>query len=118
RLDDSQSRAVKDLRLPLLSARLRLADADPHKPLVERLLAEEGVSLAQFHLKGLRQLFFSKGERAAWCLPDQLHWETATDETRPGQLRLTLRFDLPRGSYATLLVKRIAAQVAASPLRP
>ena len=31
--------------------------------------AEEGVTVDHFKLKGLREMFFSKGERAAWCMP-------------------------------------------------
>jgi len=31
----------------------------------------------------------------------------AADERHPGRLKLTLGFDLPRGAYATLIVKRI-----------
>ena len=32
---------------------------------------------------------------------------TAADELHPGRRKLVLSFDLPRGSYATLIVKRI-----------
>jgi tRNA pseudouridine13 synthase len=53
------------------------------------------------------QMFFSRGERAALCLPADLKWESAADENQPGRRKLLLSFDLPRGCYATLLVKRI-----------
>lgn len=98
---------VRALALPLHSARTQLEDADPRKPYFDRILAEEGVTLEQFKLKGLRALFFSKGERAAWCFPERLDAQPAADELHPGMRKLTLRFELPRGSYATLIVKRI-----------
>ena len=65
------------------------------------------MTLEQFKLKGFRNLFFSKGERAAWCFPQNLEARNAKDEEHARKQKLTLRFDLPRGSYATLVVKRI-----------
>ena len=107
RLTADQIAALSTLQLPLHSARIRLDDADPRKPLYDLVLAEEGVTVDQFKLKGLRDMFFSKGERPAWCLPTELSWDASPDETREGRQKLRLRFDLPRGSYATLLVKRL-----------
>ena len=107
RLTADQLNALTELRLPLHSARIHLDEADPRKPYYDQVLADEGVTIDQFKLKGLREVFFSKGERPAWCLPAALHWEASPDETRGEHQKLLLRFDLPRGSYATLLVKRI-----------
>ncbi len=116
RLAEDQLQALTELQLPLHSARIQLDAADPRKPYYEAVLAEEGVSVDQFKLKGLRDMFFSKGDRPAWCMPAELHWETSPDETRGEHRKLLLRFDLPRGSYATLLVKRISAQQGATEL--
>jgi tRNA pseudouridine13 synthase len=104
---------LQALSLPLHSPRTRLDDADPRKPFFDQALAAEGVTLEQFKLKGLRDMFFSKGERKALCLPANLHAEPADDETRPGKRKLTLTFELPRGSYATLVVKRLSRPDAA-----
>jgi len=93
--------------LPLPSARARLADDDPFKPIMEAVLAEEGLTLAEMQIKGVREIFFSKGDRAIHVLPQHLRWSSAADETRPGKAKLSLIFELPRGSYATLVVKRI-----------
>jgi tRNA pseudouridine13 synthase len=98
---------VRDLALPLHSARNHLDDADPRKPFFDRILEEEGLALEQFKLKGFHALFFSKGERAAWCFPRDLEAREARDEEHGRKMKLTLRFELPRGSYATLVTKRI-----------
>ena len=98
---------LRTLQLPLHSARNHLDDSDPRKPYFDHVLKEEGLDLDQFKLKGFRNLFFSKGERAAWCFPEELEARNAADEKHPGKLKLTVRFVLPRGSYATLVVKRI-----------
>ena len=109
RLDDTQRQELARLVLPLPSARARLDPADPRTALVQSVLAEEGLALDQLKVKGVRELFFSKGERAAVCRPEGLRSETGADDLHPGRQRLVLDFDLPRGSYATLIVKRITA---------
>ena len=100
-------RALSDLQLPLPSARLRLEPTDPRLEVVHAVLAEEGLELRQMQVKGIRELFFSKGERAALCRPADLQCVDEDDEHHPGRRKLILRFELPRGSYATLLVKRL-----------
>jgi tRNA pseudouridine13 synthase len=107
RLDAALRKELRELALPLHSSRAHLEDADPRKPYFDRILAEEEVTLDQFKLKGFRDLFFSKGERPAWCFPERLEARAAKDEEHPSKKKLTLRFELPRGSYATLVVKRI-----------
>lgn len=107
RLDDDVQEQLQTLQLPLHCARTHLEKDDPRKPYFDRVLADEGVTLEQFKLKGFRAMFFSKGERAAWCWPGDLEARKAKDDEHKGKQKLTLRFDLPRGSYATLVVKRI-----------
>ncbi len=108
-LDAEQRRDLEALALPLPSARLRLDAADGRAALVQEVLAEEGLELRQLQVKGIREMFFSKGERAALCLPQRLEYDSGPDERNPGRRQLTLTFELPRGCYATLLVKRITA---------
>ncbi len=101
------SQELSDLRLPLHSARIKIADDDPVKPYFDRVLDEEEVTQSMFKLRGLRKLFFSKGDRAAWCMPKELKVRDDSDDLHRGKQKLTLSFTLPRGSYATLVVKRI-----------
>jgi tRNA pseudouridine13 synthase len=97
------------LRLPLPSARVRSEATESGAQLVSRVLAEEGIGAAELKLKGFRDMFFSKGYRATLFHPKNLVHELDDDDRHPGQEKLTLHFDLPTGSYATLLVKRITA---------
>jgi tRNA pseudouridine13 synthase len=106
-LDEARRAELAHLLLPLPSARLRLDVSDPRTPLIEAVMAEEGLQLSDLKIKAFREPFFSKGERSAVCLPAGLAYEASADERYPGQQKLTLSFDLPRGSYATLIVKRI-----------
>ena len=74
---------------------------------VLRILAEEGVELRQFRLKRLRRTFFGKGMRPALVAPAGLSAEAGEDEINRGRRKLALRFELPKGSYATILLKRL-----------
>jgi tRNA pseudouridine13 synthase len=108
-LDDDQRQALVGLQLPLPSARLKMSETDPLAPLVNGVLAEEGLTLHEMQVRGVRELFFSRGERAALCVPGGLTAEFGPDELRPGRHRLALAFDLPRGCYATMVVKALTA---------
>jgi tRNA pseudouridine13 synthase len=107
RLDAAQLRDLAALRLPLPSARLKLEPTDAHAALVGEVMADEGMELCDLRVKGIRELFFSRGERAALCLPGQFTSAFADDERHPGRQKVTLAFDLPRGCYATLIVKAV-----------
>jgi tRNA pseudouridine13 synthase len=106
-LEEDQYRELAALSLPLPSARMRMYPQDSRAQMVQEVLAEEGLERNQLKIKGVRELFFSKGERGALCLPRGLDTRSESDERHRGRQKLTLTFDLPRGSYGTLVVKRI-----------
>lgn len=94
--------------LPLHSPRMVPSEDDPIRPYFDRVLREEGIEIERMKLKGM-EVFFTRGTRPAWCMPAGLTVREAADETRPGRRKLELAFALPRGSYATLVVKRLDA---------
>jgi tRNA pseudouridine13 synthase len=96
------------LTLPLPSARVKPAPGATWVPFVEEALRDEGLALAELKIKGMQKPFFSKGDRPACVRPAGLAYESAADELNAGRLQLALRFELPKGSYATMLVKRIS----------
>lgn len=98
------------LVIPLPSPRLKpdpTADCLPH---LEAVLAEEQLTLKQLKVPGLDKPFFSKGERAACLRPAGLTADPGDDDLNRGRRKLLLRFDLPRGCYATMVVKRLTGQ--------
>jgi tRNA pseudouridine13 synthase len=106
RLNDSQREKLERAVLPLPSARLHL-EGDILQPLYDQVLAQEGIELRQVRVKYPRDTFFSKGERKAVFQPKELSHTFAADDLYPGQQKLTLAFTLPRGSYATIVIKRL-----------
>jgi tRNA pseudouridine13 synthase len=106
-LDAEQFQHLASLQLPLPSARLKLEATEPRAEVVQAVLDEEGMALRDLQVRGVRELFFSRGERAALAVPAALGSDFADDERHSGRLRLILAFDLPRGCYATLIVKAL-----------
>ncbi|QJW92605.1 tRNA pseudouridine(13) synthase TruD [Frigoriglobus tundricola] len=107
RVPDEHRAAWESLTLPLPSARVKPEPGAPWVPIVEDVLKTEGLTLAELKVKGMQKPFFSKGGRAACVRPENLTHANEADELNKGRRKLTLRFDLPRGSYATMLVKRV-----------
>ncbi len=95
--------------LPLPSARLKPPPDAPWLPQLEAVLAEEGMTLAQMKIQGMDKPCFSKGDRVACVRPTGWSCTGDADDLNRGRRKLTLRFEVPRGSYATMLVKRITS---------
>src|SRR5258707_9017645 len=87
-LDDEQRAEWLKLSLPLPSARLKIDAADPHVPIIRAVMEQEGLKLEELKLRGLRKPFFSKGERAALCLPGNLEYQAGDDERNSGRKKL------------------------------
>jgi tRNA pseudouridine13 synthase len=116
-LDEATRERLQSATLPLPSARVHL-DPGPLRDLVDGSLAECGLALREIRIKYPRDSFFSKGDRPATFAAGGLAHVVADDELYRGAKKLTLRFDLPRGAYATIVIKRIAAATGAVPIEP
>lgn len=108
--------ARASLRLP--GERLEDVTEPELRRLYERVLAAEelapermAASVRGFHLKG--------EERAILVRPAHLRVRPPErDNLNPGCWAVRVRFELPRGSYATLIVKRLFAGAAVDAARP
>lgn len=103
--------ALTTLQLPLPSARLRFATNDPLRALYEEVLERENLTLAQMKIDRMRKPFFSKGARAALFIPEQPSMTKARDDRYSGKWKICLEFALPRGCYATMLIKRLTTSL-------
>ncbi len=104
-LDPATHDRLAELAIPLVTPSQKfegeLADV------MASILADEKVEPRMFRMKKLRQTFFGKGMRDAIMAPAGLKAVPGEDELNPGRKKLTLSFELPKGSYATVLVKRL-----------
>jgi tRNA pseudouridine13 synthase len=96
---------LAELSIPLLTPSEKLEGEIAE--IVSSILQEEKVEQRQFRLKKLAKTFFGKGRRDALMAPGGLTSTTADDELNRGRRRMTLSFELPKGSYATVLLKRL-----------
>ena len=107
RMSDQKRAIWESLVLPYPSARLKPTPDAAWLPIVEKVLRAEGMTLAEMKIKGMQKPFFSKGERAGCIRPERVSHRVEPDDLNVGKQKLLLTFDLPRGSYATMLIKRI-----------
>lgn len=92
--------------LPLPSARVDLAD-HPHRELIEATLHKEGWAISDLKVRHPRDRFFPRAERNAIVPVQGLDAQFGIDELASNLSKLTISFELPRGSYATMVVKRL-----------
>jgi tRNA pseudouridine13 synthase len=96
-------------RLPVPGFDSQVADPAVRR-IAEAVLEGEGIGWEDLRVRQLPKLSVHGVERAALVFPQDLEvGEPEPDELYPGRHRLTLEFFLPRGSYATLLLKRMEA---------
>ena len=100
---------IQGTDLPLPSARLKLPPESEWNSVFGAILAEEGITLETMKLKGLQKPFFSRGERPILSLPRRLTWSISPDDRHEGRSKLVMSFELSKGAYATLVVKRVQA---------
>jgi tRNA pseudouridine13 synthase len=72
-----------------------------------RILQAHGLKSSLFNKVKLRQAYFKSFARRAVVKPEKVHCEATDDELYKGRIKLVLTFGLPRGSFATMFVKRI-----------
>ncbi|MFO0860298.1 MAG: tRNA pseudouridine(13) synthase TruD [Phycisphaerales bacterium] len=97
----------RHLEIPLLARNSELSD--PWKETYERVLESEGIALADLRVKGLKRPFFGEATRRLFVEargfslsppePDEL--------SRGGLRKRTASFDLPRGAYATVVLRAL-----------
>ena len=76
------------------------------------VLADEGIHLADLRVRQMRRIIVHGVQRHALVIPEDLNAsDFEEDELYPGKKKMTVRFFLPRGSYATILIKRIALAI-------
>jgi tRNA pseudouridine13 synthase len=106
-LEPAQLAELAGWHLPLPSCRTKLPPEGLLREIAIDLMADQGLAWEDLRVKHLKDLFFSKATRAALFSPATLGQAIDSDELYPGRRKLRLNFELPKGSYATILVKRI-----------
>jgi tRNA pseudouridine13 synthase len=95
--------------LTIKLARRGVIFADPEVEEASRdVVKAEGFSMDELKIRGLASTYFGRGRRSAVVIPSALSaGEAEPDELNAKRLKVKLSFELPKGSYATILIKRI-----------
>ncbi|MHC4780086.1 MAG: tRNA pseudouridine(13) synthase TruD [Planctomycetota bacterium] len=97
-----------DLSIPLLSPSPAPGDSSVQQA-VERVLREEELDLPDLGLRGSGS-FFKGGERKLLVFPRRLHvGNPQPDDRNAGRRRVQFSMFLPRGTYATIVIKGASA---------
>jgi tRNA pseudouridine13 synthase len=105
-LDADQAEVLNALQIPLPSSRTPLPDG-PFRDVAADVLAPFNLAWEDLRVRHLKDVFFSKGSRAALFFADKLRHRFEDDDLHPGRKLMALDFELPKGAYATLVVKRV-----------
>lgn len=111
RLQQAQRDALLGLEIPLPAARSVIPETpefDWYRPALEAL----GWPLERIKVSFPRDRFFSRALRSAWIAVQELDWSFEEDELDQGRQKLNLHFQLPRGCYATMVIKRLFPDAA------
>jgi tRNA pseudouridine13 synthase len=106
-LDADQATVLSACRVPLPASRTKLAPAGIERQSALEVVAEQGLAWEDLRVKHLKDVFFSKGDRPALFFAEALAHHLENDDLHPGRSKLHMEFELPRGAYATLLIKRV-----------
>lgn len=110
-LTDEQSQLMASTQIPLPCCRNALPDDPLVAESVEEIMQKWGLVWHSLRVKKMEDVFFSKGLREVSLRPTVGNCTVQPDDLNPGRRMARLVFELPRGSYATLIIKRLQAGV-------
>lgn len=100
---------LRGLVIPTPSGKTTMPDE-----LTERIyndvLSEQGLKRSSFNLRKVRKAFFKSFPRPLMIIPSIIEIRGGKDELYEGKQTLYIHFELPRGSYGTMLIKRLFAK--------
>jgi tRNA pseudouridine13 synthase len=104
----SMAEHVRDATLPVPGYDTVYTDARV-KRIVQEVLEEQGIGLSDLRVKQMHGIRVGGVDRSAIVVPRDFSAALPEpDEMYPGRSKILVRFFLPRGAYATLVIKRLS----------
>lgn len=92
---------------PLLAPDVKITDPEIREAVMQ-VLEQEGLTLARLKIPGVEGFAFKAEDRALAVVPRHMRvLKPEDDSLAHGLYQIRVRFELPRGSYATMVVKRL-----------
>lgn len=110
-LSDEQVKHFSSLELPLPCGRNRLPEQPDLLAAINHVMEKWELQWHSLRIKKMDDVFFGKGGRAASLKPTVGNCTIQPDDLNEGRRMARMVFELPRGSYATLVIKRIQASI-------
>lgn len=95
-----------NLEIPLIGFTEINADSKIRK-IIENIMKKENISYSDFVIKQIPELSLEGSLRRVFVEVKGLEINEGNDELNKGRKKLLIKFSLPKGSYATIVVKRI-----------
>jgi tRNA pseudouridine13 synthase len=99
---------LASLNIPLLAKKTELIE--PWKEAADEILKEEGIAVTELEIPGVRRPFFGEEPRSLFFTAQEFKLDRAErDDSADNAKRLkrTITFALPRGCYATVLLRAL-----------
>jgi len=93
--------------IPIVGHRTDVRNYPRIRGILEEVLGEEKIDPGDFRNRGLKELSSRGSDRNYMVVPKGLEHSFGKDELNRGKLKLRLLFFLPKGSYATELVRQL-----------
>ena len=108
-LDDAQVDMFADYKLALPCSRNPFPVDPDAAAAAETVMQNWGLTWQTLRVKKMEDVFLSKGDRAVAIRPTVGNCTVQPDDINDGRRMARMVFELPRGSYATLIIKRLQA---------
>lgn len=107
-LPPGMSEKVRGALLPVPGHDSQCTDAQVQR-ILSGVLQEQGIGLADLRVRQMHRIRVGGVDRPAVVVPENFSQSPPEpDDLYPAKLKTTLKFFLPRGAYATLVVKRLS----------
>ena len=102
-------KALKELSIPFMTHKTVFPD-ETMSVIFSEILKEEGIAQNDFRIHGMEKTYFRKGERKTIIFPETLSIKGIENDelAKSRRLKVTMEFQLPRGAYATIIIKRLS----------
>ncbi|MEW6089186.1 MAG: tRNA pseudouridine(13) synthase TruD [bacterium] len=111
-LEEKDFKYLEELYLPAPDSRVKMPD-ELSLSVYNGILEDNGLKPSVFGKMKISQAFFKSFKRKAIIIPGKFSFTVLDDEIYKGKQKLVLKFTLPRGSYGTMLIKRLFSVVKA-----
>lgn len=96
---------MRSVELPMPAPGTRAVK--PWRRAAEQVMAEEGIGFGSLAIPGLRRPAFGEAWRALFVLAERFVMEQAEADELAAGLKRVVRFELPRGAYATVVLRAL-----------